>query len=114
MSSEQGFSSLSVGQAQKWINMSIKYAIALGERRLPGFHRVYDVAHVALDNIVLKRLTELGMSTLGCSWSRLDDYGQYMKCQQWVRDRFGDEFPLEVEYRLWKEGPLTAGEGDKQ
>src|SRR5664280_2411381 len=53
VSSEHGFP-LSVGQAQKWINMSVKYAIALGERRVPGFHCVYDVTHVALDNIVLE------------------------------------------------------------
>ena len=113
VSSEHGFS-LSVGQAQKWINMSIKYAIALGERRLPGFHCVYQVAHVALDNIVLERLKERGMSPLGCAWSRLEDYRRYMECQQWVRDHFPDACSLEVEYRLWQEAPLTAGESGKQ
>ena len=114
ISSEHGFSSLSVGQAQKWINMSIKYAIALGERRMSGFHCVYDVAHVALDNVVLERLTELGMSPLGCAWSRLDDYGRYMGCQQWVHDHFPDACSLEVEYRLWQGDPGNAGEGRKQ
>jgi len=104
---------LSVGQAQKWINMSIKYAIALGERRLPGFHCVYEVAHVALDNIVLERLKERGMSPLGCAWSRLEDYRRYMECQQWVRDNSGG-IPLEVEYRLWQDGPGNAGESGKQ
>jgi len=114
ISSEHGFSSLSVGQAQKWINMSVKYAIALGERRVPGFFHVYDVAHVAIDSVVLGRLTELGMPPLGCAWSRLDEYNRYIQCQQWVRDRFRDEYPLEVEYRLWQEAPLIAGESGKQ
>ena len=114
ISSEHGFSSLSVGQTQKWINMSVKYAIALGERRVPGFFRVYDVAHVALDNIVLERLTELGMSPLGCAWSRLDDYGQYMGCQQWIRDHFQGNCLLEVEYRLWQDAPPNAGESRQQ
>ncbi|MBA4364719.1 MAG: hypothetical protein C0398_01770 [Coprothermobacter sp.] len=112
VSSERGFP-LSVGQSQKWVNMSIKYAIALGERRLPGFHCVYDVAHVALDSIVLKRLEEQEMPALGCAWSRLDDYSQYMECQQWVRDNRGG-IPLEVEYRLWQEAPPNAGENGKQ
>jgi hypothetical protein len=94
-----------VGQAQKWINMSIKYAIALGEHRVPGLHCVYDVAHVALDNIVLVRLEELGMPPLGCAWSRLNDYGQYMGCQQWIRDHFQGSCLLEVEYRLWQGAP---------
>jgi len=113
VSTEHKFA-VSVGQAQKWINMSVKYAIALGERRVPGFFRVYDVAHVALDNIVLERLTELGMSPLGCAWSRLDDYGRYMGCQQWVHDHFPDACSLEVEYRLWQGDPGNAGEGRKQ
>ena len=113
ISSEHGFSSLLVGQAQKWINMSVKYAIALGERRVPGFFRVYDVAHVAIDSVVLGRLTELGMPPLGCAWSRLDDYRRYMECQQWVRDNSGG-IPLEVEYRLWQDDPENAGESGKQ
>ena len=113
ISSEHGFS-LSVGQAQKWINMSIKYAIALGEHRVPGFHCVYDVAHVALDNIVLARLGEGGMPPLGCAWSRLNDYRQYINCQQWVRDHFHGSCPLEVEYWLWQEVPPNVGGSGKQ
>jgi hypothetical protein len=80
--------------------MRIKYVIALGERRVPEFYRVYDVAHVALDNVVLERLTELGMSPLGCAWSRLDDFGQYMAVQEWVRKNFPTA-PVEAEYDLW-------------
>lgn len=113
ISAEHGFS-LSVGQAQKWINMSIKYAIALGERRVPGFFRVYDVAHVALDSVVLRHLEEGGMHSLNCAWSRLDDYTRYMECQQWVHDHFPDACSLEVEYRLWQGDPGNAGEGRKQ
>jgi hypothetical protein len=114
ISLEHGFSSLSVGQAQKWINMSIKYAIALGERRAPGFYRIYDVAHVALDNVVLGHLEEGGMPALNCAWSRLNDYARYMECQHWVRDRFRDECPLEVEYRLWQGDSGDAGAGGMQ
>jgi len=98
-----------VGQAQKWINMSIKYAIALGERRLPEFSRVYPVAHAPLDRIVLSALAKEGMSPLDIPWSRLDDYDQYIACQDWVRRRYPGEAPLRVEYLLWqqKESPLA-------
>jgi hypothetical protein len=67
---------------------------------MPGFLGVYDVAHVALDNIVLEHLTELGMAPLGCAWSRLDEYGQYMAVQEWVRKNFSMA-PVEAEYDLW-------------
>jgi hypothetical protein len=99
VASERGFS-LSVGQAQKWINISVKYAIALGERRVPGFFRVYDVAHVAIDSVVLGRLTELGMPPLGCAWSKIPDYSQYLAVQEWVRKHF-PTVPVEAEYDLW-------------
>jgi hypothetical protein len=111
VSSELGFPSFSVGQSQKWVNMSIKYAIALSERRVPGFYRIYDFAHVALDIDVLGGLYKRGMPHyFTCPWSRLDDYGQYMNCQQWVRNNCKEACPLEVEYRLWQNGPLMAGE----
>ena len=47
---------LTVGQAQKWVNMSIKNGIALGERLKPGLSSVCEVAHVALDQVVLEGL----------------------------------------------------------
>lgn len=106
VSSEHGFP-LSVGQSQKWINMSIKYAIALGERRVPGFFCVYDVAHVALDNIVLARLEEGGMPPLGVPWSKILDYSQYMTVQEWVRKHFA-MVPVEAEYDLWLKPRIDA------
>jgi hypothetical protein len=80
--------------------MSVKYAITLGEHRVPGFYRVYDLAHVALDIIVLERLEELGMPPLGVPWSKIVDYSQYMAVQEWVRKHFA-MVPVEAEYNLW-------------
>jgi hypothetical protein len=98
---------LYVGQCQKWINMSIKYAVALGERRMPGFSSVYEVAHVALDSIVLDQLVAgvdgKKMQALPHAWSRIPTYAEYMSCQLWVRANVTG-IPLEVEYRLWQEG----------
>jgi hypothetical protein len=112
LSEDHGFH-LSVGQCQKWINMTIKYIVALGERRVPGFSGVYDVAHVALDSIVLARLEGLHMPPLGYAWSKLDDYSLYMTCQTWVREHC-QGIPLETEYRLWQEGTRNARENQHQ
>jgi len=102
-----------VGQCQKWINMSIKYAIALGERRLPGFSSVYEVAHIPLDSIVLDGLvTGLAgkkMDALPHTWSRIPEYAEYLSCQLWVRENLPG-IPLEIEYRLWQRDPGNAGE----
>ena len=98
---------LYVGQCQKWINMSIKYAIALGERRLPGFSGVYEVAHVPLDTIVLDGLVSglagKKMQAPPHTWSRISEYAEYLTCQVWVRENIPG-IPLEIEYRLWEAG----------
>jgi hypothetical protein len=44
---------LTLGQAQKWINMSLKYAIG---SRVPGMNRVEPLAHIPIDRIVLAQL----------------------------------------------------------
>jgi hypothetical protein len=97
---------ITVGQAQKWINMCIKNGIALGERLSPGFSCVYDVAHVALDESVIRELKQKkGMphTLLRGPWSKLKDYEEYVVCQQWIRDNLTG-LPVEEEFRLWQEG----------
>jgi hypothetical protein len=104
---------LYVGQCQKWINMSIKYAVALGERRMPGFSSVCEVAHVPLDSIVLNKLVAgidgKKMQAPPHTWSRIPTYTEYMSCQLWVRANLPG-IPLEIEYHLWQEGLLPAAQ----
>jgi hypothetical protein len=99
---------LKVGQAQKWINMSIKNGLALGERLKPNLLCVYDVAHVALDNIVLeglRRKKRMPRELLRGPWSKLPDYEEYMACQQWIRANLPG-IPVEEEFRLWQKGRM--------
>jgi len=98
-----------VGQAQKWINMTIKYTIALGESRIPGFWGVHPVAHAALDSIVISALVRDGMDSLSGPWSKLNDYGRYMDCQTWIRGRYPGETSLQVENRLWLRAQSREG-----
>lgn len=92
---------LYVGQAQKWINMTMKYIFTLGEERLPGFGSVYPYCHVPFDNILLGQLGNYGFPMINCSWSRMDDYAVYLEKQKWIRDNFPIA-PLDVEFQLWK------------
>lgn len=102
---------LTVGQAQKWINMSIKNGIALGDRLSPSLSCVYNVAHVALDQIVLNGLRQkkgMPRQLVQGPWSKLPDYEEYMICQQWIREKLPG-IPLEEEFRLWQEGRMGVG-----
>jgi hypothetical protein len=49
---------LTFGQAQKWINMSLKYLFAFGENRVPGISRNYKIFHIPIDNIIQDKLQE--------------------------------------------------------
>jgi hypothetical protein len=91
---------LFVGQAQKWVNMTLKYIFTVGEQRIPGFEAVYHHCHVPLDNILLRQLEKYGFPMLNCAWSRLDDYGEYLQKQNWIRQRFS-LVPMDVEFLLW-------------
>ena len=101
---DSGFPSFSVGQAQKWLNMVFKYVHVFGEDRLPGYERLYGFGHVPLDNIMLSQLRRYGAPQLSGAWSRIRDYGEYMRFQEWMRHRFPGSAPLAVEFGLW----LTA------
>jgi hypothetical protein len=98
---------LYIGQAQKWVNMTLKYIFSVGEERISGFGFVYPFCHVPFDSILLSRLERFGFPLIDCAWSRLDDYSEYMSRQKWIRQHFTIA-PLDVEFLLWldKEIPL--------
>jgi hypothetical protein len=100
--SEAGFPQFRVGQAQKWLNMSLKYVFVFGEGHLPGYARIYRFAHIPLDNIILKQFRAFGAKKLTAKWSRINSYDDYMQVQRWVRSTFPDSAPLAVEFALWQ------------
>jgi hypothetical protein len=88
------------GQAQKWLNMTLKYIYTIGEDRIPGFASVYPLCHAPLDKYVLEALWQYGFEVLSKVWSQID-YDEYLKCQQWIRDKFKPSPPLSIEFYLW-------------
>ena len=106
--SAAGFAKFRVGQAQKWLNMALKYVFVFGENRLRGYGRLFDLAHIPLDNIILDRLRSHGVPSLATSWSRVSSYEEYMGIQRWVRSAFPDSAPLAVEFALWQNSGNAA------
>jgi len=97
---KHGYKSFFVGQAQKWVNMTLKYIYVFGDARIPGYTNLYELCHVPLDNILLEQLEPFHFPHLPCAWSRLDDYKFYLSLQRWVRENFNCP-PLDMEFRLW-------------
>ncbi len=101
--SAAGFAEFRVGQAQKWLNMALKYVFVFGEDRLPEYASVFEFAHIPLDNIILDQLSPYKVPRLTTRWSRLSSYDEYMDIQRWVRSTFPGSAPLSVEFALWQE-----------
>ncbi len=96
----KNFPSFYVGQAQKWLNMTLKYIFTMGAKRIAGFDACYAFCHVPFDNILIAQLSKYGFPSISTAWSRMNDYDGYLSRQQWIRERF-QLLPLDVEFLLW-------------
>jgi hypothetical protein len=88
-----------VGQAQKWINMTMKYIYTYGEERIPGYEEALPYCLAPIDNILLQELEDRGFPGIECSWSRVDDYSDYLNMQNWIKNNF-KAGPLICEFHL--------------
>jgi hypothetical protein len=94
---------LFVGQAQKWINMILKYLFALGDERINGISRNYQFFHIPIDNIIQDKLAKNEIPKFKVSWSRIDNYSDYLNYQELVRTKFSGQIPMDIEFRLFNE-----------
>ena len=99
-----GYHTFRTGQAQKWVNMTFKYALGLavlGMLDIKHIEALRLVAHVPLDNYILSAFASFDPPSLPRAWSRIADYSRYLEFQRWIRITFPENAPLDVEFRLW-------------
>ncbi|MBQ0136882.1 MAG: hypothetical protein KBS40_02605 [Bacteroidales bacterium] len=89
---------LNYGQAQKWLNMAMKYAIVL---EIPQAMAVISFMHVPVDNIVLGLLENEVKPSSADPWSQWE-YNTYFKFQKDLRDHLkGKQAPIVWEFTHW-------------
>ncbi len=81
------------GQAQKWINMTLKYYSMLKPQKVEC---VYEFFHVPIDRYII-HCTNYAFD---CAWSKIDEYDKYLDFQKWFRNTYKG-IPLDVEFRIW-------------
>lgn len=96
-----GYEKMYIGQAQKWINMALKYLFVFSRQDLPEFAKVFPWCHIPIDNIILNSDAFKPAPKLRTSWSRMADYSIYLAFQRWVRQAFPGQAPLAVEFEVW-------------
>ncbi|MFP4465348.1 MAG: hypothetical protein ACLFP8_09065 [Alphaproteobacteria bacterium] len=95
---KKGFGEFYIGQAQKWLNMTLKYIYVMGEKRVSGYERFSKFGHIPIDNVIIGKFRKEGAPSLGKSWSKLKDYKKYISYQRWLREKFKGRDPLVVEF----------------
>lgn len=98
------------GQAQKWINMTLKYLYVIEPNLV---ETLFKYCHVPLDNYVFDISERLfGIEKPKIPWSRwYDYYDQYMAYQMQLRSSIKNEEPLRWEFRAWLQEARGVQEG---
>ena len=96
------------GQAQKWINMTLKYLFTIMRLGLLSEYeysikQYYLSFHVPIDNIILDKLKNENADCpkFKTPWSKINNYEKYMDFQKWIREKFSNEIPMDKEFKLW-------------
>lgn len=90
---------MTVGQAQKWLNMTMKYLFVAD---VPGTVDAFYFCHVPIDSYIIDAAEEqLHLKRPTAPWSKLDSYEEYSEYQRQIRIRLGNTAPLEWEFKTW-------------
>lgn len=88
---------LTYGQAQKWLNMTIKYLYML---KVYSFDCVFEYLHIPIDNCILNVANEkLGINKPKTAWSKWDEK-QYHNYQNEIKSKIKIA-PLCWEFENW-------------
>ena len=97
-----------VGLAQKWVNMTLKYLWILG---------VVDAAseaelEVPIDSYILEELCELGLDVKYIKWSTWNDFLKYVEIQEELKKIITNEFQTRIAWE--NEAWIKVAEMKKQ
>lgn len=89
------WSQLKIGQAQKWINMTLKYWLLFGDERITGIETNAQYFHIPVDSYVQKEMIKEKSPK---AWSTINDYDVYMKYQHEHRLKQTGNYPIIDEF----------------
>ncbi|MCR9015771.1 hypothetical protein [Aquiflexum gelatinilyticum] len=89
---------LNFGQAQKWINMTLKYWLLFGDKRIKGIEKNAKYFHIPIDSYVQKGLFNEKNPK---PWSKIKTYEVYFEYQQKHRDKETGNYPIIDEFNFF-------------
>lgn len=116
---ENGYDRFTVGKAQKWINMAMKYACIYDYEHQQQLSKYMEVFHVPIDRYIANPIAiELHIAPpcykggnlelfdadkKNYVWSNIENYDEYIECQKEIRQKCGFSSPLRWEFEKWLE-----------
>ncbi len=88
-----------IGQSQKWINMTLKYWSVFGDKRIPNIYTNCKLFHIPIDSIVQE--TMFSNLKPHNPWSKIDKYEEYFKYQEHYRENKSEYFAIEDELKIF-------------
>jgi|SRR5690606_11208838 len=92
------WSKLSFGQIQKWINMTLKYWLILGNEHIPNSEVNSRWFHIPIDNLILKEIFNEPYPKI--AWSKMD-YKTYFYYQLRFREIYPNTIPIIKETEIF-------------
>ena len=98
------YPNFSIGQAQKWLNMTLKYFyVSQIDERVNCASSYF---HVPLDNYVNEILNNNKIKSFKGAWSKINDYDEYLMIQKGIRINIGNQSPIDWEMEQWLSAAL--------
>lgn len=95
------YNKLTRGQAQKWLNMTLKYILILEEN---GIEKNMQYFHIPIDNVIQDILqSKYNIPKKFPAWSQINDYEAYLEYQNTIREKLNPAIPIVKELELFNE-----------
>lgn len=92
---KENWEEIKIGQAQKWVNMTLKYWLLFGESRISGIENNAKYFHIPIDRFIQNKFFGKNLSP----WSQIEIYKDYFIYQKKFRENFPNEIPIAIEFR---------------
>lgn len=94
---------ITYGQAQKWVNMTMKYLCVLYEGQCDWLNKIYSFLHIPIDSIILDKAREKfpnDFSVNNTPWSQFSRE-EYITIQKKLRAVIKDVTLMDWEFKAW-------------
>jgi hypothetical protein len=95
---KKNWDKLTIGQAQKWVNMTLKYWLLFGNNRIQSIEKNVAYFHIPIDSIIQEFMLP---NVKYKAWSKMSDYDlEYMEYQKKFRN-ISKETPIVAEFKIF-------------